>query len=156
MGVMEVAIGLAAAPGAYAVQVLSSPAGEAAEKVVLDVEDLLARLRHLQDAVLASSVSSRRIVPESEQRLRQVGVDLFAALLGAGEVAGRYRATAALAEAADEGVRIVIRIDDASLAGLPWEAMYDSSLETYVCRHEQLVRRVPVARTCPPAASSPR
>jgi roadblock/LC7 domain-containing protein len=99
-------------------------------------------------------VSSRRIVPETEQKLRLVGKDLFTALLGIGEVAGRYRATAALAEAADEGVRVVIRIGDPSLAGLPWEAMYDPSLETYVCRHEQLVRRVPVSRV--PAALTVR
>src|SRR4051794_7598205 len=96
-------------PGAFNVQVLTSPAGEAAELVTLDVDGLLGQMRDLQDAVLASSVASRRILPETEKRLQEVGRELFRALLGAGEGAGRYRATAALAEAADEAVCVVIR-----------------------------------------------
>jgi CHAT domain len=44
-----------------------------------------------------------------------------------------------------EGLRIVLRIDSPTLAGLPWEAMYDPEAQAYVCRQAQLVRRVPVA-----------
>ena len=57
--------------------------------------------------------------------VRETGQALFAALLGAGEVAGRYRASAALADERDEDLRIVLRLDAPELAGLPWEAMYD-------------------------------
>jgi hypothetical protein len=38
------------------------------------------------------------------------------------------------------------------LAGLPWEAMYDDALGSYVCRREQLVRHVPVPSLAAPLA----
>jgi hypothetical protein len=60
------------------------------------------------------------------------------ALLGAGEVAGRYRAAAAVAAERGEGLRVVLRIDSPALAGLPWEAMYDQAAGAYVCRQDQL------------------
>ena len=88
---------------------------------------------------------SRRVLPQTEQPVREVGEVLFAGLLGAGEVAGRYRAAAAVAAERGEGLRVVLRIDDPALAGLPWEAMYDQAAGAYVCRRDQLVRHVPVA-----------
>ena len=143
--VIEVAVGPGGAPGAYKVEVVASPAGEASAVVELDAESLLARRGLLQQAVLASAVPSRRVLPETEQPVREVGEVLFAGLLGAGEVAGRYRAAAAVAAERGEGLRVVLRIDDPALAGLPWEAMYDRAAGAYVCRQDQLVRHVPVA-----------
>ena len=96
-------------------------------------------------AVLASAVPSRRVLPETEQPVREVGQVLFGGLLGTGEVAGRYRAAAAVAAMRGEGLRVVLRIDTPALAGLPWEAMYDQAAGAYVCRQDQLVRHVPVA-----------
>ena len=110
----------------------------------LDAEGLLARRGLLQQAVLASAVPSRRVLPETEQPVREAGQVLFAGLLGAGEVAGRYRAAAAVAAVRGEGLRVVLRIDTPALAGLPWEAMYDQAAGAYVCRQDQLVRHVPV------------
>jgi hypothetical protein len=143
--VIEVAIGPGAAPGVFRVEVVASPAGEASATVELDPEALLARRGLLQQAVLASAVPSRRVLPQTEQPVRAVGEELFAGLLGAGEVAGRYRAAAAVADERGEGLRVVLRIDDPALAGLPWEAMYDGAAGAYVCRQDQLVRHVPVA-----------
>ena len=111
----------------------------------LDADSLLARRGHLQQAVLASAVASRRVLPETEQLIREAGQVLFAGLLGTGEVAGRYRAAAAVAAERGEGLRVVLRIDTPALAGLPWEAMYDQAAGAYVCRQDQLVRHVPVA-----------
>src|SRR3954452_2667323 len=107
MGVIEVEIRPGDAAGTFAVQVLSSAAGESAATVTLDVDGLLGRLGQVQNAVLASAVSSRRVIDERERTLRQVGQELFAALLRSGEVAGRYRASAAMADAAGEGLRVV-------------------------------------------------
>ncbi len=70
--------------------------------------------------------------------VREVGQVLFGALLGAGKVAGRYRAAAAVAAERGEGLRVVLRIDSPALAGLPWEAMYDQAAGAYVCRQDQL------------------
>ena len=155
MTVIEVAIGPGGAPGMFRVEVVASPAGEASATVELDAETLLARRGLLQQAVLASAVPSRRVLPETEQPVREAGELLFAGLLGAGEVAGRYRAAAAVAAMDGEGLRVVLRIDTPTLAGLPWEAMYDQAAGAYVCRQDQLVRHVPVASVPAPMRIRP-
>jgi len=153
--VIEVAIGPGDEPGAFRVEVVASPAGEASAAVRLDADSLLARRRLLQQAVLASAVPSRSGLPETEQPVREAGQMLFARLLGTGEVAGRYRAAAAVAAERGEGLRVVLRIDTPALAGLPWEAMYDQATGVYVCRQDQLVRHVPVASVPAPLRVRP-
>jgi tetratricopeptide (TPR) repeat protein len=153
--VLEVAIGPGQAPGSFIVEVVRSAAGEASAVVELDAEALLARQRDLQRAVLASAVRTRRLLPETEQTVRDAGRELFAALLGCGDVAGRYRASAAVAAERGRGLRVVLRTGTAALAELPWEAMYDDVAGAYVCRHEQLVRHVPVASVPAPLGVRP-
>ena len=155
MTVFEVAIGPSDEPGVFRVEVVASPAGEASAAVQLDADSLLARRGLLQQAVLASAVSSRSGLPETEQPVREAGQVLFARLLGTGEVAGRYRAAAAVAALHEEGLRVVLRIDTPALAGLPWEAMYDQATGAYVCRQDQLVRHVPVASVPAPLRVRP-
>ena len=149
MSAIEVAIGPHQAPGRFRVEVVRSPDGEASALTDLDVDALLGRRGELEQAVLVSTVPTRKVFP-AEQRVQDVGNALFRALLGTGEVAGRYRAAAALAAHSGEGLRVVLRIDDPTLAGLPWEAMYDEAVGSYVCRRNQLVRHVGV-----PAAATP-
>jgi hypothetical protein len=148
MSTIEVSIG--PGPAGCRVDVVRSPAGEASAAVTLDAEALLARRKELQQAILASSVPTRRLLDENEQSIREVGQALFRALLGTGEVAGRYRAAER-----DEDLRLVLRIDDPVLAGLPWESMYDDGIGTYVCRCHQLVRHVGVPAAAAPLAVSP-
>ena len=149
MSAIEVAIGPHQAPGRFRVEVVRSPDGEASALTDLDVDALLGRRAELEQVVLVSTVPTRKVFP-AEQRVQDVGNALFRALLGTGEVAGRYRAAAALAAHSGEGLRVVLRIDDPTLAGLPWEAMYDEAVGSYVCRRNQLVRHVGV-----PAAATP-
>ena len=155
MEVIEVAIGPIAGDGTLRVEVLRSSAGEASANVALDVDRLLTRRLELQQAVLASSVPKRALLSETERPLREVGATLFSALLGSRDIAGCYRASAALAAAQGQELRVVLRIDDPSLAALPWEAMYDDTLSVYLCRHEQLVRQVPVPSVAAPLAVRP-
>jgi hypothetical protein len=75
--------------------------------------------------------------------------------LGTGEVAGRYRAAAAVAAERGQGLRVVLRIGTPALAGLPWEAMYDQAAGAYMCRRDQLVRHVPVASVPAPLRVRP-
>jgi CHAT domain len=150
LSVIGLAIGPGGTRGTFRVEVVDSPAGQASTTVELDVDSLLARRGQLEQAVLASGVPSRRVLPETERPLRETGQVLFASLLGAGEVAARYRASAALAAARGEGLRVVLRIDTPALAGLPWEAMFDHGAGVYVCRQDQLVRHVPVASVSVP------
>ena len=84
----------------FRVEVVASPAGEASATVGMDAEALLARRGLLQQAVLASAVPSRRVLPETEQPLREVGELLFAGLPGPVRWPG---VTAAAAEAALRG-----------------------------------------------------
>ena len=155
MTVFEVAIGPSDEPGVFRVEVVASPAGEASAAVQLDADSLLARRGLLQQAVLASAVPGRSGLPETEQPVREAGEVLFARLLGTGEVAGRYRAAAAVAALHEEGLRVVLRIDTPALAGLPWEAMYDQATGAYVCLQDQLVRHVPVASVPAPLRVRP-
>jgi hypothetical protein len=150
VGVIEVAIGYGREPGKFRVEVVRSAAGEAAADAGLDAGGLLAGRALFQQTVLVSAVATRQVLTPAERVVRDAGAALFTALLGTGEVAGRYRASAALADERGEGLRIVLRIDAPELAGLPWEAMYDYWAGGYVCRHHQLVRHVPVASVPPP------
>ena len=152
---IEVAIGLGGSPGVFRVEVVESPAGEASATVELDADSLLARRGQLQQAVLASAVPSRSVLPETERPVREVGQVLFTGLLGTGEVAGRYRASAAIAAERRQSLQVMLRIDSPALAGLPWEAMYDQAAGVYVCRQDQLVRHIPVASVPAPLQVRP-
>ena len=141
--------------GAYRTEVVRSSAGQASALANLNVTAMTARRDEVRQAVLASAAMTGHVLPEYERPLREVGRQLFAALLGTGEVAGLYRASAALAAEHEQQLRVVIRIDDPVLAGLPWEAMYDEASGAYVCRRDQLVRHVGVASVTTPLAVDP-
>lgn len=150
--VFEVAIGPGAVSETFWVQVVQSPAGDAATDVKLGTGELLAQTAQVQQAVLASAAGTRRVPDAAERCVRVVGSALFTALLGSGDVAACYRASMAIAAERGQGLRVVLRIEDPQLAGLPWEAMYDESLGSYLCRREQLVRKIPVPALAAPLA----
>ncbi len=151
VSVVEVAIRPLAGSSDYRVDVVRSPAGEASATVRLDVPELLARRAEIERLVLASA--RRSSVPaEAERPLRDIGNLLFSALLGSGDVAGRYQASTALAVERADGLRVVLTVDDPALAALPWEAMYDKAIGGYLCRRHQLVRSVPVGSMPGPLA----
>jgi hypothetical protein len=152
---IEVAIKPASTPGAFRVEVVRSKVGEASAQVDLDVPGLLARRGQVQQALLASGVPARRTLPEAEKTVREVGQVLFRALLGSGEVAGRYRSAAAVAAERGERLRVVLRIESPELAALPWEAMYDATVGAYVSRQDQLVRHIPVPSVPAPLRVTP-
>jgi hypothetical protein len=153
VAIMEVAIGPGSGQGQFKVEVVRSPAGEASALVEFDAQALLRRRTELQNAVLASAVSARRLILGIERPMHDVGRVLFAALLGAPEVAERYRSSTALAAERQSPLRIVLRIETPELAGLPWEAMFDQSTGAYLCTQQQLVRHVPVPSVPLPAGS---
>jgi hypothetical protein len=144
MAVFEVAIGPGGMPGRFRVEVIDSLAGHPSAVTGLDAGSLTALRRVLQLEVLASAALARG-VPETEQLLRDTGQVLFSGLLGADGIVGCYRASAALAAERGDELRVVLRIEDPVLAGLPWEAVFDRETGAYVCRRDQLVRHVPVA-----------
>ncbi|WP_215787270.1 CHAT domain-containing WD40 repeat protein [Paractinoplanes bogorensis] len=150
MQIFELSISRGAGSKLYGVQVVNSPAGEASAEFTLDVDALLAQRGPIQTALLASSANVRGRISRLEQPVRDLGAALFEALFATPAVAGRYQASLAIAHNGGEPLRVILRIDPAELAALPWEAMYDAGAGGYVCHREPLVRRVPVAATLNP------
>jgi WD40 repeat protein len=128
---------------------MRSLAGASRAITELDVEALLARYDDVRLAVL-SSAAGGCAQPDGDRPLRDIGRKLFAASLGTGELAGGYRASAALAAGAGGRGRLTLRGVGSALARLPWEAMYDDAASRYVCRRDQLVRNVEVAAATVP------
>ncbi|RZS68803.1 CHAT domain-containing protein [Agromyces ramosus] len=148
--VMELEIGPGPEPGSYVAHVLRSVGGgEPTETFRLELDELVGRRPALEASVLLSSVSARRIMPDTEAALQDVGRRLFEAAF-TGDVYAAYRTSVAVASERGRGVQIALRLTAPGLAALPWEALYDPATETYLCRKEPLVRNVPAAHA--PAA----
>ena len=150
---LELEIAPGATPGHYIITV-DSPAGAASGQLRLDAEKLLSRRRELASAVLASAVPTRSTLSAQELPVREVGQQLFEAVF-AERVYGRY--TASVQEAARKGepLRVVLRLRAPELAGLPWEAMFDTEADEYLCQREPIVRYVETAQPATPLPVDP-
>ncbi len=152
-------LSLSAAPeGGYRITVLQSPAGEAQETVPFpfDTQALELQLARLENALLKSSRSSRRIPTPEEQAVQTFGQALFDFLLH-GEIGRRYEASSALCRQAGHGLRLKLRLEDARLAALPWEFLYDARFDEYVALspYTPVVRYLALARPAAPLRVSP-
>ena len=123
-------------PDGYAARVLRSPMGEASTTFTLPfsedrLELLVVRLSHARR-------STRRIVTEETDAARELGGKLFEAIF-TGEVRAALRGS--LDEAAredDMGLRLKLRFQDTpELADLPWEFLFDASLERFFAQSNQ-------------------
>jgi hypothetical protein len=147
---IELEIGPGTEPGTYVVRVLRSVGGgEPVETISLDVDELVMQRSHVEASILSSSVSSRRIMSDTEAAVQAVGIRLFDATF-TGDIRTAYRTSAAVAAERGMGVQIVLRLDAPGLAALPWESLFDSETQAYLCLKEPLVRHVP-APFSPPA-----
>ncbi|MEX5296106.1 CHAT domain-containing protein [Kocuria sp. CPCC 205268] len=145
MTVLEISVDRAGQPGLYDVDIIQSPVGEVSATVSIDCEHLMQSRDQWQQALLASTASTRRIIAGPETAIQGVGQALYEALLGHPELASRYRSSLDVAAEHGESLRLVLRLSAPELTPLPWEAMYDPVTGTYVSRSEPLVRHVPVA-----------
>lgn len=145
--VLELEIGSGSDEHSYTVRVVRSVGGgQPSAGIRLDVGELLARRPLLEASVLASAVSARRVMSDTEAALQGVGVRLFETVF-AGEVGGAYRASAAVAAERGSNLQLVLRLTAPGLAALPWEALFDAETGTYIARREPLVRHVPAPYT---------
>lgn len=132
----------------YPLDVLDSPSGECRGKLRMDFNagDLHQRIRAIirggaageaRDIVRkrADAGSSEGASPES------IGKQLFDALLP-DDVRTCYRRSLDRARESGKGLRMRLRIDDAGLASVPWEFLYDESEG----RHLSLSKQTPVLR----------
>ena len=123
----------AADGGAFAVRVLRSPAGEAIGTMRLPFDELVLqnRLQALQIALLRSGTTRRRVDTAESHTVAQFGEELWDALF-AGDVGERFEASRSEARRLDAGMRIKLRFEDAALAALPWEYLFDAGRGDYV------------------------
>jgi Probable lipoprotein LpqN/CHAT domain len=152
---IKLEVGAGSARGEFMARVVDAPSGgEPSAIFQLDVDALLRGRDALENTVLASGAAGRRIVPAHEQQLRQVGQQLFEALFS-GHVLGTYRASLGAARQRGEPLRVVLRLTAPHLAALPWEALFDTEIEKFICRREPLVRHVPAPYTREPLEVTP-
>jgi CHAT domain-containing protein len=116
--------------------------GDQRELFELDVDALLNDRSRLESSILASSVEARRVMATSELPVRRVGQHLFETVMTR-SVYGAYRASLGVAQQHGKRLRVVLRLVAPELAALPWEALFDPERQTYLCRQEPMVRRVP-------------
>ena len=151
LSVFELAISSENSAGnTFRVRVIRAEAGEASASVALDLMQLSAARTDVQQAVFASAGAGSRAFPGTDRALQSIGSTLFTTLLGSADVHTCYRGALALAEQRGEALRVVVRLESAALAALPWEAMYDAARGDYVCLRDRVVRHLPV-----PSAQAP-
>jgi len=144
-------------PGEYRVRLRSAAAGEAAHAVRWPWSDLELenRLKDLQIALLRAGGRRRKALTPEEETVQRFGRELFD-LLFAGETLVHYRRSADHARAQDADLRIRLHLDDAGLAALPWEFLYDATHDDFLCLSTQtpVVRYLDVGQPVAPLAVS--
>lgn len=141
--VIELEVAAGPADGQFTVRVVR-PAGdgEPTATMQLDAGTYLSALDDLEMVVLASAATGRRVLSPGEQRLRDVGRQLFDALFS-GPVHEVYRASVSAADQRGERLQVVLQLDVPELAAIPWEAMYDTENDQYICLNDPLIRHIP-------------
>jgi len=95
--VIELEVAAGSADGQFTVRVVRSPAGGHSTAMMhLDAQQYLDARDDLETVVLASAATSRRICSPGEQRLRNVGQQLFEPLFS-GPIYEAYRTSASAA-----------------------------------------------------------
>ncbi|WP_327353229.1 CHAT domain-containing WD40 repeat protein [Streptomyces sp. NBC_01304] len=138
----------AAGPGAYQVTLRAPDGAEATFdglRLPITPDELRILSARIPDAILASSAVVRRSVPPEERPVQELGRILFDALL-AGEGRALFASARHRAAEEDRQLRLVLRVRPPELARLPWEFLFDSGENGYVCTTMPLVRRPQVAQ----------
>ena len=141
--------------GGYAVRVLSSPAGEASAKFTLPFSDL--ELDNIALQLGRTRRGVRRLESPEMEVARTFGKRLFEAVFTP-QVRDRLRGSLGSVNQEGKGLRIRLRTAGApELADLPWEYLYDPSLERFLLLSVQtpLVRYLEVPQPDRPLSVSP-
>ncbi len=140
----------------YEVSFRTPDGGEstAVMELPLPAAELNALADRIPDAVLASSVRARRSVSGDEHPVRRMGGMLFDALL-AGDPGGVFSACRDQAHRDGGQLRIVLQVRPPELSRLPWEFLYDSREDDYVCLDTPLIRYPQVKASVLPLQVTP-
>jgi len=113
----ELELGTAGSSGGYPLSVVQSPAGNARGVLTLPAAP----------AALAAQPWSA-----DPAAAKQLGKQLFDALLTNSGVLGAYAKSLGAADARGKGLRVKLRIVDPTLAVVPWELLYDTRIGEFV------------------------
>jgi CHAT domain len=135
-------------------RVLASPAGTASAEFRLPLTDV--QLENFLLRVGRSRRTVRRAESSELQAAKNFGAMLFAAVFS-GEVAVCFRKSAEEARRKSQGLRIRLRLGDASLADLPWEYLYSPTVNRFTALSIQtpLVRYVDLPDPIGPISVTP-
>jgi CHAT domain-containing protein len=97
------------------------------------------QLAVIKDKVLASSAVTRRAPTRDEHPVRELGQDLFEALI-TDDVRALYVASGQRAREDNHVLRLVLRVHPSELARLPWEFLFDPRQQDYLGLTFPLVR----------------
>lgn len=135
----------------YAVAVLSSPAGAARGSMTFpfDAATFAAYLAGLEQAL-------RKPTNGGVDVAQEFGAAIFDALMQ-GDILAAYDRSRQLTDAADQGLRIKLRILAPELLTLPWEFLYDARAQAFIAlsRHTPIVRYLELLLPDPDFAVAP-
>ena len=114
------------------------------------------RLQALQIALLRSGTTRRRVDTPEAHTVAKFGEELWDALFS-GDIRARFEASRSEARRLDAGMRIKLRFEDASLAALPWEYLFDAGRGDYVTLSAStpVVRYISLPQVMEPLAVRP-
>lgn len=126
-------------PTGYPVEVVRSPTGTAAQNMAMPFEGqtlqnhlLTLRLALMDSALRSAGQKQRGFLPPEDQQVRSFGGKLFDSLI-AGPIRERYDQARRIAKERGLGLRLRLSIEPPEIAVLPWEYVYDSREEEFLC-----------------------
>ena len=136
-------------------QVLNSPAGQASAEFCLPfsedkLENYLLRLGRTH------GVATRRVESQEMNTAKAFGAALFDAVF-TGDVKACFRSSLDEVRRQNAGLRIRLRLADPSVADLPWEFLYNRSVNRFIALsvHTPLVRYMDLPERIQPIAVKP-
>ena len=136
-------------------QVLNSPAGQASAEFRLPfsedkLENYLLRLGRTH------AVATRRVESQEMNTAKAFGAALFDAVFS-GDVKACFRSSIDEVRRQNAGLRIRLRLADPSVADLPWEFLYNRSVNRFIALsvHTPLVRYMDLPERIQPIAVKP-
>ena len=136
-------------------QVLNSPAGQASAEFRLPfsedkLENYLLRLGRTH------AVATRRVESQEMNTAKAFGAALFDAVF-TGDVKACFRSSIDEVRRQNAGLRIRLRLGDPSVADLPWEFLYNRSVNRFIALsvHTPLVRYMDLPERIQPIAVKP-
>jgi hypothetical protein len=141
----------------YKATVIDSPAGQSDNSFTLPFSEKDLEILVLQVFRLTSRRSVRAIASPEMRDVRSFGGHLFESLFS-GPVSTCLLRSMDEADRNQSGLRVRLHLGDApSLANVPWEFLYDSSSDGFLCLSDQtpVVRFIDLPQRVEPLAASP-